>query len=101
MEFPQAVDALESGYAEAGFREGMRRAADAYVAASEATWIPPIEAAMAYAFAGRNDEAVEWFERSREGRDPNMPYLNVWPLPSSLQSDARFQEVLRKVGLPL
>jgi len=101
VEFPQAVDALESGYAEAGFREGMRRAADAYVAASEATWIPPIEAAMAYAFAGRNDEAVEWFERSREGRDPNMPYLNVWPLPSSLQSDARFQEVLRKVGLPL
>ena len=101
VEFRKASEAVEAGHAEGGFREGMRRAAEAFVAASQVTWIPPIEVASLYAFAGMNEQAVEWFERAREGRDPNMPYQNVWPLPPSLHSDERFREVLRRVGLPV
>ena len=81
--------------------EAMRRGAHTLAKLSEGAWAPAIEVAALYAYAGMNTQAVEWFERATEGRDPNMPYMNVWPLTPSLRSDAAFLDVLRRVGLPL
>lgn len=78
----------------------MRRTAETYVALSEATWVASIEVASLYMLAGMDDLACEWLERAYEERDPNLPYWNVWPVSASLGADPRFQDLLRRVGLP-
>jgi hypothetical protein len=100
IEFSEAEAALTAGYAEGGFEEAMRRAAETYVALSETMWVASIEVASLYMLAGMDDLACEWFERAYGERDPNLPYWNAWPVSASLGADPRFRDLLRRVGLP-
>ncbi len=100
IEFNQASEALEEGYAAGGFPEAMKRAADVFAAVSEVAWVPSIEVGFLYGYADMNDKAIEWYTRAVEERDPNIPYQNVWPVGASLREDRRFQDLLRGVGLP-
>jgi hypothetical protein len=50
--------------------------------------------------AGDKDRTLEWLEKACEGRDGNMPIIR-WPLWDSLRSGPRFQDLLRRIGLPL
>ena len=58
------------------------------------------DAALNYLMAGDTARAFEWFEKAYEVRDPNLPYLNAYPLFDSLRSDPRLQSLLRRIGLP-
>jgi TolB-like protein len=100
IEFTQVVEALASGYAEGGYREAMSRAADTWAALSSQAYVPPWEISQLYAFAGEDSEALEWLERGFEERDPNMPYLNVFPTYESLRDEPRFSDLRRRMGLP-
>jgi tetratricopeptide (TPR) repeat protein len=100
IEFSQVVEALASGYADGGYREAMSGAADAWAALSSAMYVPPIEIALLYGFAGEDSEVLNWLERGFEERDPNMPYLNVFPTFESFHDDTRFQDLLRRMRLP-
>jgi tetratricopeptide (TPR) repeat protein len=100
MEIPQAVETLALGYAEGGYRGAMSRAADTWAAFSSARYVPPVEIAQLYAFAGEDGEALDWLERGFEERDPNMPYLNAHPALAGLRDDPRFHDLRRRMGLP-
>jgi hypothetical protein len=60
----------------------------------------PNDVASLYAIAGEKVQALEWLERGFEARDPNMPYLNLYPEFETLRSEPRFQALVRKMGLP-
>jgi serine/threonine protein kinase/tetratricopeptide (TPR) repeat protein len=98
---PQVGEALTQGYAQSGFRGGMRRAAEALAAQSRKSYVAPNQVAELYAMAGEKDQALKWLEKAFEVRDPNMPYANVDPTYDLLRSDPRFQDLLRrKMNLP-
>ena len=49
---------------------------------------------------GQDEEALELLEASLEVRDMNLLWIQADSSFDNLRSSARFQEVVRKVGLP-
>ena len=60
----------------------------------------PTDIAMVYALAGENSRALDWLERGFEERDPYMSYLSGDPVFDPLRENPRFQDLLRRLGLP-
>jgi hypothetical protein len=53
-----------------------------------------------YAALGEKDRAFNWLEKAYEKRDFFLPTLAVNPYMDPLRSDPRFQDLLRRIGLP-
>ncbi len=56
--------------------------------------------AVFYAKLNERDEAFRWLEKAFEDRDAGMAFLKVAPEWDNLRSDPRFQDLLRRIGLP-
>jgi serine/threonine protein kinase len=97
----EAATAMERGYAEAGYQEAMRRAADVLAAGSGVATARPIIIAALYDDAGDRERTLEWIEKGYEIRDIDMAYLGTLLLSHEVRSDPRFLEVLDRLGTPL
>ena len=97
----EVEEALTQGYAQSGYRGAMKRAADLLAARAHETYVNSIDVAWLYALAGENAQALEWLEKSLEERNPQMPYVDAYVEFASLRSDPRFQDLLRKMNLPV
>ncbi len=97
----EGVEALERGYAEGGHPEALRRAAETLAARSRTTYVRPTRVANLYASVGESDRAFEWWEKAFKERDPGLPYISVSPAFDSIRDDPRFQDLLRRMGLPV
>jgi len=95
------ADALGSGASEAAYRTGMRRVGEAMVAQSKRRHIPAIRVARMFAHAGDKDRAIEWLEKAYQAHESPMIRLAVFWDWDSLRSDPRFQNLLRRMKLPL
>jgi TolB-like protein/predicted Ser/Thr protein kinase len=98
----ERTKALENGFDKAGYKGAYRAVADL-----EAEWygkpgkrIRAQGVATWYLRAGDYDLAIDWFEKAYEDHNPNMPYIGE-PSKDSLRSYPRFQELLRKMNLPV
>jgi TolB-like protein/Tfp pilus assembly protein PilF len=58
------------------------------------------EVATAYVLLREKDRAFRWFDKAVEDRSDCMVMLAVDPRLDSLRSNTRFQDLLRRVGLP-
>ena len=56
--------------------------------------------AVVYIGLGEKNQALDWLEKAHEERNNSLPFLNVDPIFDSLRSVARFQDLLRRIGLP-
>jgi TolB-like protein/Tfp pilus assembly protein PilF len=107
---PQRVAAFEQGLAKGGYEGAQRAIADLLAARyAKAEGVPdpgvrriymPVDIALRYLDAGDNVAALDWLERAFEVRDPNLPYLGS-PLYDPLRPDPRFQDLLRRMKLPM
>jgi hypothetical protein len=50
---------------------------------------------------GEDDRAIEYLEKSYEEHSPWLIYLHIDPSMDGLRSNLRFQDLLRRIGLPL
>ena len=66
---------------------------------SRQTYFPPFHLALAYASLGDKEAAFKWLNEACQHHDTSMAYIKVEPILDSLRSDARFPELLKKVGL--
>ena len=57
--------------------------------------------ALVYAGLGMRDRVVEHLDKAIEERQPYLVLLNVEPPFLSLRPDARFQDILRRIGVPV
>jgi len=62
--------------------------------------VSPRLVAVIYARLGDKDQAFNWLEKAYEEHDALLPFLNVNPMFQPLHSDSRFQDLLRRIGLP-
>jgi eukaryotic-like serine/threonine-protein kinase len=60
-----------------------------------AYWFAVIEAGL-----GEKDLAFQWLEKSFEQRESALTLLNVEPILDGLRPDPRYQDLVRRVGLP-
>jgi hypothetical protein len=56
--------------------------------------------AEAYTGLGDKDSAFKWLDRAYKERDGQLSWLGLDPFVDSLRSDPRFQDLVRRVGLP-
>jgi serine/threonine protein kinase/Tfp pilus assembly protein PilF len=96
---PKIQAALDEGYARGGYAEAMRRGAEYSIAHLPETYCLPSQIAAYYATAGELNKALDWVEKGLAVHDPMLPYLSD-PVYDGIRSDPRFQNLLRKVGLP-
>jgi hypothetical protein len=58
------------------------------------------QVAEVYAWRGETEKAFEWLQISLDNHDTGLLSLLIDPLVRSLRNDARYSEMLTKVGLP-
>ena len=63
-------------------------------------YVSPAELATVYVGLGEKEQALSLLERAYAQHDLQLQYLGVDPHFDSLRSEPRFQELIRKVGLP-
>ncbi len=63
-------------------------------------YVTPSRVARIYARLGVETQALEWLEKAYQERDLFLGDLKVNPDYDSLRSDPRFQDLLRRIGLP-
>jgi hypothetical protein len=85
-----------SGY-EGAVRYSAKELEKLYLAreVSEPGWI-----ASWYARIGDNEQALKWVEIAFTDRDGYIPILNLDPSFAALRSDPRYQDLVKRVGLP-
>jgi Tfp pilus assembly protein PilF len=96
---PKVEEAFDRGWTRAGYKGGMRQAAEALAAGFREAYATPGDIASLYLEAGDTDQALIWLEKGFEARDPSLGYLGL-PSWDSLRSEPRFQYLLRRIGLP-
>jgi len=98
---PELEEAMDRGYAEAGYQGAMRRAADTLAERWPAEYTNPSALATTYLRAGQKEQVLEWLERAYEVHDPNLPSIGGHPDYDKLRDHPRFQALLRKMNLPM
>jgi hypothetical protein len=63
-------------------------------------YVSPAELAILYAGLGDQEGALSSLERAYEAHDLQMQFLKVDPHYDSLRGEPRFQDLMRRVGLP-
>ena len=97
---PHALGHMGNAYARMG-REGEAREMISELQKHvQNTGIGRYEIALVYAGLGKKDDAFAWLEKSFAARDKGLTYLKIDPCLDPLRSDSRFQDLVRRVGLP-
>ncbi len=86
---------LAEAYAGAGRREDALRILEEVRGSAD-----HVNVAYVYAALGEADAAFEWLEKAYERRQGELGWLQVAPVLDPLRSDPRFQDLLRRIGLP-
>ncbi len=86
-------------YARAGRREQARHIYDRLRQFADDNYFPPYYFALIAANLGDSDQAFAWLDKAYQERSGWMPWLKHEPLLDSLSQDARFSELLRRIGL--
>jgi len=66
---------------------------------AQRTYVPAYDLALVCTGLGWTDQAFEWLDRGHEERCGWLTYLKVDPRLDSLRADARFGQMLRRLGL--
>lgn len=91
---------LSYAYARAGRKTEAVKILQRMHAASAIRYMPPTDFAWVYTGLGDKEQAFHWLETALAQRDTNLERFKVDPIWDPLRSDARFADLVRRVGLP-
>jgi eukaryotic-like serine/threonine-protein kinase len=91
---------LGHAYAASGKKEKAQKVIEHLREMSVHEYVPPYNIAVVYAGLGEKDEAFVWLNRAYQERSYLLTYLTVDERLDKLHSDPRFDELVRRVGLP-
>jgi tetratricopeptide (TPR) repeat protein len=97
-EKPGTLCYLGYAYAQSGKRGEALAILDKLKATTE--HVSPAELAILYVGLGDKEAALASLERAYQAHDLQMQFLKVEPHYDVLRSEARFQDLMRRVGLP-
>lgn len=96
---PVVVADLATMYARTGRQADAAELLEKLKARASRQYIPPEYIAAIHGALGEYDEALRWLEAAFTNRS-NLAQFNVLPLSAPLREDARYKELLGRVGLP-
>ncbi len=93
--------ALGYAYARAGKTGDARRVLRELMAPPSGRYVSPYNIALIFTGLSDNDRAFEWLERAYQARATRLGWLAVLPEFDTLRPDSRFNDLLRRIGLPI
>jgi TolB-like protein/Flp pilus assembly protein TadD len=99
-EEPDITASLGVAYALAGRQAEARASLAVLEYQSKTQYVPPDAMALVCVGLGQRDRAFAWLEQAYAQRSGNLIWLKVDPQLDSIRSDARFEDLVRRVGLP-
>jgi serine/threonine protein kinase/tetratricopeptide (TPR) repeat protein len=91
--------ALAHAYAATGQTAAARKILADLLERSKQSFVSPSSIAVIYAGLGDTENALRWLEQAFEERSVGLLTLKVHPIFDGLHPDARFQDLLRRIGL--
>jgi eukaryotic-like serine/threonine-protein kinase len=91
---------LGYAYAASGERSEAERIIEQLKERAAREYIDAILIAYIYVGLGQKDQAFAWLEKAYQERSGLMPWLKGEPKWDPLRGDARFADLLRRIGLP-
>jgi len=91
---------ISDAYRRGGARAFFRKSAELLAQRQSENVETPVEIASLYAQAGDSDQAFAWLETAYRKRVSRLTNVNVEPAFDSLHSDPRYDDLLRRIGLP-
>lgn len=96
---PGSIGVLAMAYAHTGRRKDALRLIDELKQRRKKGYVPAAAFAIPYLALGENDRAFEWLERAYNEHSTMLQFLKVYPGFDPVRGDARFLDLLRRVGL--
>ena len=90
---------LAHAYGRAGNREKAREIVEGLIVESKTRFVPAAHVAIGYVGTGDLEDAFTWLNRAFDERSQALTFLKIDPLFDALKADARYPELLRRVGL--
>ncbi len=97
---PQTLASLAHVFAVSGQPARARKVLDELIELSKTRYVPAYEIGVVYLGLGQKDKAFEWLEKAYNDRSWWLANLNIDPRLDPLRGEARFQDLVRRVGLP-
>ncbi|HUA14481.1 MAG TPA: tetratricopeptide repeat protein [Verrucomicrobiae bacterium] len=94
------ADALDRGFRSGGWPGAVTQLIAVFENRRKIGYASPFIIARLYSDLGEKDKAFEWLDTAYREHDSLLIALTSWPQFDSLRSDPRFDELMRKVGLP-
>ena len=95
----ETLAGLGRAYAAAGMKEETQKVLDELSESAKERYVCPHHVAQIYAALGDKEQAFHWLETAYEEHSPDLIDLKIEPALDSLRTDARFRDLLRRVGL--
>jgi DNA-binding winged helix-turn-helix (wHTH) protein/TolB-like protein/Tfp pilus assembly protein PilF len=87
-------------YAISGRKDEARKVLDELLKRSQQTYMPPYSIAVIYLGLGEKDNAFVWLEKAYDDHSLTPGPLLYDPRLDNLRSDPRYQDLLKRIGLP-
>jgi TolB-like protein/DNA-binding winged helix-turn-helix (wHTH) protein len=97
---PKRIAQLKEAFAKSGARGYWRRTLEIYRESAKSNYVPSVMVAEACVRVGDKECAFHWLQKGFEERDDLMINLKVEPVFDGIRSDPRFQDLVRRVGIP-
>ena len=97
---PGVLEMLAGTYAAAGRPDEARRITEEMVKRSQKRYVCAYEVATTYAGLKDRESAFLWLRKSLDERADCSPWIAADPKLDPLRADPRFQDLLRRLGLP-
>ena len=96
---PLLLGPLASCHGGAGNKEKALALLEELNTAATQMYVAPISFVMIYLGIGDTERAFEWLEKAAQARDPLLCYLKVGPIYDAIRGDARYTDLLYRIGL--
>ena len=97
---PYLLASTAHAYALLGKRAEAQKIIERLKQQARQRYVPPYIIARIYIGLGEKEQAIEWLEKSYEDREDSLIWLNSDPGLDGLRSEPRFQDLVRRLGLP-
>jgi tetratricopeptide (TPR) repeat protein len=97
---PNKVAMLKEAIAKSGATGYWRRTLENYKESAKSSYVPSVLVAATCVRVSDKECAFRWLEKGFDERDDLMINLKVDPVFDGIRSDPRFQDLVRRAGIP-
>jgi serine/threonine-protein kinase len=99
QDHPMLLALLTATVAKAGHTQDAQELVARLLASASAGYVPPIALGWVYTAMGDFDAAFDWLDKAADAHDVMLAFLPVGPCYDPLRSQARFPQLLERIGV--